>query len=109
MNRRGFLKLLGAGLPATVVAEKIGLVEKVRSYFFAPAGGWYGGIAVQDVLALQLETMAPYISDAINHADSLAFYFVGFRYYDAMPTGPYLGISRTPYPKVDFDKAVLIG
>jgi hypothetical protein len=40
MNRRRFLSLLALGAPATVVAEKVGLIEKVRTYFFAPPGGW---------------------------------------------------------------------
>lgn len=40
MNRRSFLHIFGAGLPAVVVAEKFGLIERVRSYFFAPKGGW---------------------------------------------------------------------
>lgn len=40
MNRRRFLSLLAVGAPSAVVAEKLGLYERVRSYFFAPAGGW---------------------------------------------------------------------
>jgi hypothetical protein len=40
MNRRRFLALLAVGAPATVVAEKLGLLERARSYFFAPRGGW---------------------------------------------------------------------
>ena len=40
MNRREFLATLGIGAPAAVVAAKAGLFERVRSYFFAPKGGW---------------------------------------------------------------------
>lgn len=40
MNRRAFLSLFAVGAPAAVVAEKLGLVERLRSYFFAPRGGW---------------------------------------------------------------------
>lgn len=40
MNRRGFLQLFGAGLPAVVIAEKAGLVKKATKYFFAPKQGW---------------------------------------------------------------------
>ena len=47
MNRRSFLKLFSAGLPATVVAEKIGLIEKARKYFFAPKGGWQPSLAIR--------------------------------------------------------------
>lgn len=40
MNRRRFLSLLSFGAPAAVVAEKLGLAQRIRTYFFAPAGGW---------------------------------------------------------------------
>ena len=40
MDRRKFLSLFALGAPAAVVAEKLGLLERMRSYFFAPRGGW---------------------------------------------------------------------
>ena len=40
MNRRQFLASLGIGAPAAVLAAKMGLLERVRSYFFAPKRGW---------------------------------------------------------------------
>lgn len=40
MDRRQFLASLGIGAPAAVLAAKTGLFERVRSYFFAPRGGW---------------------------------------------------------------------
>jgi hypothetical protein len=51
MNRRRFLALLAVGAPAAVVAEKLGLIERARSYFFAPRGGWPD----------------PYIRDPLRH------------------------------------------
>jgi hypothetical protein len=40
MNRRNFLSLLAVGAPASIVAGRIGAIERLRTYFFAPPGGW---------------------------------------------------------------------
>jgi hypothetical protein len=40
MDRRRFLSLLAVGAPAAIVAERVGLLEKMRTYFFAPRAGW---------------------------------------------------------------------
>jgi hypothetical protein len=109
MNRRSFLKLVGAGLPAVVVAEKVGLIERVRSYFFAPAAGW-PGLTAQQALPLMLEKFTPYIHEAIERDGCLADRLLGIPYYaEVPPLGPYMGISRSAYPKVDFKKALRIG
>ncbi len=42
MNRRQFLASVGIGAPAALLAAKLGLYERVRSYFFAPKFGWPG-------------------------------------------------------------------
>jgi hypothetical protein len=147
MNRRNFLRLFGAGLPAVVVAEKIGLIERVRSYFFAPAGGWKG-LTVQEALALQLEAFAPYIAKVIETDQTLAEQMFGPHFIDGIAcfqhddhlrsfrglgrkpyrtpvsdAGTFMGMRvivdplcppsevhlRQDYPKIDFDRALLIG
>jgi len=40
IDRRRFLSLLALGAPAAVVAEKLGLLSRLKTYFFAPRGGW---------------------------------------------------------------------
>lgn len=40
MNRRQFLAFLSVGAAAATVAPHVGLLERIRSYFFAPRGGW---------------------------------------------------------------------
>src|SRR5579859_7506574 len=40
MDRRRFLSMLAVGAAASVVAPKMGILERLRSYFFAPRGGW---------------------------------------------------------------------
>lgn len=40
MNRRAFLSFLAVGAAVSTVAPHAGFLEKIRSYFFAPRGGW---------------------------------------------------------------------
>lgn len=113
MNRRSFLHIFGAGLPAVVVAEKFGLIERVRSYFFAPKGGWNPN---ENWATL---TRTWWEKDGIWQADIVGTHVLQIRRLEGLPywsencTGTFMGISRKPYegiyPKVDFDKALLIG
>jgi hypothetical protein len=64
MNRRRFLSLLAVGAPAAVVAERLGLYDRIRSYFFAPIGGWSkrGDLwTTSQSIALQLEKVSQQI------------------------------------------------
>ena len=42
MDRRGFLKMLGAG--AAVTATGLAVPDVARRFFLPPAGGWNGGL-----------------------------------------------------------------
>jgi hypothetical protein len=113
MNRRSFLKLFGAGLPAVAVAEKLGLIERARSYFFAPKGGW--NLWTPDVNLSGAPLTREMLKEAFDRS------LRGIPYYAPIPDiGPYMGISRDiaksaefhradNWHPVDFDKALLIG
>jgi hypothetical protein len=113
MNRRSFLKLVSAGLPAVAVAEKIGLIERVRSYFFAPKGGWKGLNISEEAVALQLEKykdQLPRLYDN-DHLRAFVISLRGIPYYADVSaiSGAFYGISRRAYSPVDFKKALLVG
>lgn len=103
MNRRAFLASLGIGLPSAVLAEKLGLAERVRSYFFAPKQGWnqsYFDPRVQ----FQLEAYVRQITDAMQR-DSLLFEKIGRPWrgllvsgYCAADMGPGSVIIPPSYP-----------
>lgn len=107
MDRRNFLKLVGLGLPSIVVAEKLGLWEKVRSCFFAPEGGWRPDVLnLQQVIALQLEALAPYIAKEVDRDRRL---------YDYMVWNSSMTVRRgkfrakdSGYNKIEWDKALIL-
>jgi hypothetical protein len=121
MDRRSFLKVLGAGLPAIAIAEKVGLIERVRSYFFAPAAGW-PGLTAQQALPLMLEKFAPYIHEAIERDWSLGYWdkmllrpehFKAAIEYSHLETMARREIPMTYETginlKIEWDKALLVG
>lgn len=58
IDRRAFLRLAALGLPSAVIAEKMGLAEKSRSYFFAPRAGWAAtGYPVELTSMAQIEAL----------------------------------------------------
>lgn len=99
MNRRNFLRLFGTGLPALAVAEKIGLVERVRSYFFAPKGGWrpteyYYDDRAYFVNAAGIWEARPDLAEITNLTSPLDL--TGLPYWIDFPRtdGTFYGISR---------------
>jgi hypothetical protein len=116
MNRRGFLKLFGAGLPAVVLAEKIGLIEKARKYFFAPKGGWQPKALTPEMLwNAHMRLMTQLYSECPDRGIILTNvrvpeYLHGIPYFVAVPptTGTFYGIQRSSYPKIEWDKALEI-
>lgn len=94
MNRRQFLASLGIGAPAAVLEAKLGLVERVRKYFFAPKCGWkpedlylasmrltaasprsgviITGLRSPEILAIMLDEYSSHIAEAMR-TDSILF------------------------------------
>src|SRR3954464_14471787 len=57
MNRRQFLATLGIGAPAAVLAAKAGLLERARTYFFAPKQGWIYNASPKQIAALTYDDL----------------------------------------------------
>lgn len=100
MDRRKFISLLTLGCPATVVAEKLGLVDRIRSYFFAPKGGWgfykvAPNVLTRSSIALQLEMLQQTIP-TIYQNDLLLAALVELRYDPDFERsdGTFMGIDR---------------
>ena len=108
MDRRGFLKLFGTGLPAAVVCEKVGLLERVRSYFFAPAAGWVRPEFLPTSIALQLESVSKQIPVMYESDAALYDRLAGIPYYQTVRVGEWRGLDRSSYPTIDWDRALEI-